>query len=335
VSAGGNIGYGEGRMRIFVLALLLALASIGAAQARLLADQPYRIGYHGRIATDVYIDGKGPYNFLVDTASSRTLLFEHVRAGLDLKQSQNALLTIYGINDIGSAVPVRPGGVTVGGETVRGLTLGVLPDSNIAGGPDGILGTDFLSHYFVVLDRGTMRLKLLTPGSASARDFKGWSRADLTARPLKNFAIAFWYLETRFNDRRLTALFDLGSAMTMLNWQAAEKLGIRQKSFAAFGPPPELLQDVLGKDAPAVKLYGLDVTLGGGKSWQRQDAMVADAPVFNYFDLDEKPAAIVGLGLLGGNSLAIDFTGGHLYVGPAGADTSLATGQPVPLSHFL
>jgi hypothetical protein len=157
----------------------------------------------------------------------------------------------------------------------------------------------------------------------------------LTARPLKNFDIEFWYLDTRFNDRRLTALFDLGSAMTMLNWQAAEKLGVQQKRFTAFGPPPELLQDVLGKDAPAVKLYGLDVTVGGGKSWQRQDAMVADAPVFNYFDLDEKPAAIVGLGLLGSNSLAIDFAGGHLYVGPADADTSLTTGEPVPLSHFL
>lgn len=323
-------------MRKLFLALLLALAAPGgAAQARILADQPYRIGYHDRLATDVYIDGKGPFNFLIDTASSRTLIFEHVRAALDLKQSQTSLLTIYGINDVGSAVPVRPGGVSVGGETVKGLTLGVLPDNNTVGEPDGILGTDFLSHYFVVLDRGAMRLKLLTPGSASARDFKGWSAADLTARPLKNFPIEFWYLDTRFNDRRLTALFDLGSAMTMLNWQAAEKLGVEQKRFAAFGPPPELLQDVLGKDAPAVKLYGLDVTVGGNKSWDRQDAMVADAPVFNYFDLDEKPAAIVGLGLLGGNSLAIDFAGGHLYVGPAGADTSLATGEPVPLSHFL
>ncbi|HWA68321.1 MAG TPA: aspartyl protease family protein [Rhizomicrobium sp.] len=322
-------------MRRIVLALLLAQAApFGGAHAALLADQPYRIGYHGRLATDVYIDGKGPYNFLIDTASSRTLIFEHVRAGLDLKPSQPSLLTIYSINDIGHAVPVKPGGISVGAETIKGLTLAVLPDTNTQDGPDGILGTDFLSHYLVVLDRSTMRLKLLTPGSASAPDFKGWSRAELTARSLKNFPITFWYLDTRFNDRRLTALFDLGSAMTMLNWQAAEKLGIRQKKFAAFGPPPELLQDVLGKDAPAVRLYGLDVTVGGGQSWKHQAAIIADAPVFNYFDLDEKPAAIVGLNLLGDNSLAIDFAGGHLYVGPAGADISLSTGEPPP-PHFL
>lgn len=322
-------------MRKTLLALLVLAASVTAAHAAILVDQPYRIGFHDRLATDVTIDGKGPYSFLIDTASSRTLIFEHVRQALNLAQSQSQLLTIYGINDVGQAVPVRPQGVSLGSETVKGLTLGVLPDSNTIGEPDGILGTDFLSHYLVVLDRGAMRLKLLTPGSVSPRDFKGWSQASLTPRKLKNFAIEFWYLDSRFNDKRLTALFDLGSAMTMLNWQAAERLGVEQKRYAAFGPPPELLQDVLGKDAPALKLYGLDVTVGGNKSWERQNAMVANAPVFNYFDLDEKPAAIVGLDLLGDSSLAIDFAGGHLYVGPSNADTSLSTGEPVPLSHFL
>lgn len=322
-------------MRRIVLALLLALAPCGAARAALLADQPYRIGYHERLATDVYINGQGPFNFLIDTASSRSLIFEHVRAQLGLMRSQPQSITVYGLNDVGQALPVRAASLSLGGEAVKGLTLGVLPDTSLAGGPDGILGTDFLSHYLVVLDRGAMRLKLLSPGSMSPRDFKGWSQARLTARPLKNFPIVFWYLETSFNDHTLTALFDLGSAITMLNWQAAERLGIHQERFAAFGPPPELLQDVLGKDAPAVKLNGVDIAVDGGKRWDRQFALIADAPVFDYFDLGEKPAAIVGLGLLGGSSLAIDFAGGRLYVGAANADTSLAAGQPMSLSHFL
>jgi hypothetical protein len=53
-----------------------------------------------------------------------------------------------------------------------------------------------------------------------------------------------------------------------------------------------------------------------GKSWNKQLAIVADAPVFAYFDLEEKPAAIVGPGLLSDTSLAIDFAGGKLYLGP-------------------
>ena len=64
-----------------------------------------------------------------------------------------------------------------------------------------------------------------------------------------------------------------------------------------------------------------DVALSG-KAWRRQFAIIADAPVFTYFDLDETPAAIVGLDLLRNSSLAIDFHGQRLYLGPTVADGS-------------
>jgi len=296
-----------------ICAFLFTLLLAAPAFAMLPAEQPYRIGFNGRIATDVYIDGKGPYNFLIDTASSRSLMFEHVRKELNLGQSQPQFLKIYGINDVGEAMPVKPKTLQVAGESVPGMVMGVLPDQGK--GPDGVLGTDFLSRYFVVLDRGAMRFRLLEPGSGSSRAFDDWTAATLTSRPFKNFDIRFWYLDTRFNDKKLSALFDLGAAMTMLNWQAAEKLGVHQSRFAANGPPPEILQDILGKSAPAVQLFGLDVRMYS-RQWNQQNAIVADAPVFDYFDLEEKPAAIVGLGLLGNNSLAIDFQGGKLFVGP-------------------
>jgi hypothetical protein len=107
----------------------------------------------------------------------------------------------------------------------------------------------------------------------------------------------------------------------MLNWGAAERLGVHKSHFTSFGPPPALLQDVLGKEAPAVRADGLEVRLAG-RSWTRQFAIIADAPVFSYFDLEEKPAAIVGLDLLRNNSLAIDFAGQRLYLGPVINDNS-------------
>src|ERR1041384_3177687 len=141
-----------------LIALLVLLVPASQAWATLPAEQPYHIGHHGRLVTDVYINGQGPFAFLIDTASSRSLMFEHVRKQLGLIQSQPTLLTVYGINDVGNAVPVRPGVLRVAGEEMRNLTLGVLPDSEYAG-PDGVLGTDVLAQYFVVLDRGAMRIK--------------------------------------------------------------------------------------------------------------------------------------------------------------------------------
>jgi predicted aspartyl protease len=308
--------------RIGVLIALLAFA-LPASQswAVLPAEQPYRIALHDRLVTDVYINGQGPFAFVIDTASSRSLIFEHVRKQLGLTQSQPARLIVYGINDVAEVMPVKPDELRLAGEAVRGLTLGVLPDSE-ASSPDGVLGVDVLSRYFVVLDRGTMRLKLLPPGEDSARSYSDWSEAELTPRPFKNFPIQFWYLKTRFNDHSLTALFDLGAGTTMLNWEAAERLGLHKLHYAAiYGLPPVELQDVLGKAAPALRAEGLVIRLPG-KSWSKQSAIIADAPVFTYFDLDEQAAAIVGPGLLRNNSLAIDFAGQKLYVGPTLTDGS-------------
>jgi len=256
-----------------LIALLALFVPASQAWATLPAEQPYRIAHHGRLVTDVYINGQGPFAFLIDSASSRSLIFEHVRKQLGLTQSQPALLTVYGINDVGEATPVKPGELRIAGESVRGLTLGVLPDSESLG-PDGVLGIDVLTRYFVVLDRGAMRLKLLPPGEDSVRAYAGWPQAQLTPRPLKKFSIQFWYLKTRFNDQSLTALFDLGAGMTLLNWDAAERLGLHKTRFAVNGPPPEELQDVLGKKAPAVRILGVIVRLPG-QSWDKQLVVVA------------------------------------------------------------
>lgn len=295
-------------------ALMLLLALTAPAQALLPAQQPYRFDPQGRLVTDVYLDGQGPFSFLIDTASSRTVIFEHVRARLGLARSQPGQFLVYGINDIADAIPVKPAELRVAGETIQGLTLAALP-GGWPGGPDGVLGVDVLARYFVVLDRENMLLKLLPPGEGSARGFSRWTQAELLQRPFKKFAIEFWYLRTRFNGQRLTALFDMGAGITIMNWQAAERLGVRQARFAHYGPPAEILQDILGKKAPALRMDDLSIAIAG-KEWRKQTVIIADAPVFNYFDLEESPAVIVGPGLLRDTSLGIDFAGRRLYIGP-------------------
>jgi len=96
---------------------------------------------------------------------------------------------------------------------------------------------------------------------------------------------------------------------------------VHKAKFAYYGPPPALLQDVLGKEAPALRADGLEVRLPG-RVWNRQTVIIADAPVFSYFDLEERPSAIVGVDILRNNSLAIDFAGQRLYVGPKVGDGS-------------
>ena len=300
-------------LRLF-LALSGSAGLCGPAFATLPAEQPYRIANYGRLVTDVFINGQGPFSFLIDTASSRSLIFEHVRAQLSLAPSQPEHVIVYGINDVAEAVPVKPDTVAIAGEAIHGLTLGVLPDA-VSAGPDGVLGVDVLARYFVVLDRDAMRIRLLPSSEDSARPFENWPQAQLTAQPLKNLSVRFWYLKTSFNDHNFNSLFDLGASFTLINWNAAEVLGVHKRDFLSKGLPPDNLQDILGKTSPAVRVDDVSVRLPG-KHWDNHLVVVSDAPVFRYFNSDDRPEAIVGLGLLGDNSLAIDFAGGRLFIGP-------------------
>ncbi len=304
---------------LVLLAVLTGSTGMTAlpAHATQPADQPYRIDFGSRFVTAVTIDGQGPFSFVIDTASSRSLIYEHVRAKLGLTKSQPDDITVYGINESAKALPVKPAVLTVAGQDIRGLTLGVLPARpGEASGVDGILGIDVLSRYFVVLDRSAMRLMLLAPDSEAARDYRDWPDTALTPRPLRNIPIDFWYMTAWFGQTRFTALFDLGAGITMMNWPAAERLGVHEKDYHLPQDVQDAVRDVLGTDEPAIKITQLTIALGS-RSWNDQIALVANSDVFTHFNLDERPATILGAGLFRDNSLAIDFAGHRLFIGPA------------------
>lgn len=284
----------------------------GAAGAAPLADLPYRMGPDRRIVTDVYVDGKGPLKFMLDTAASRTMLYEHARERLNLAASGGQLLTVYGINNVGTAVPVKPQELRLADEAIRGLVMGVLPNDREAA--DGVLGMDALASYTLLLDRTAMRLRLLPPGDIEPGDYHGWSWSDLTQRPFKDSGINFWTMRTSIKGTGITTILDTGAGMTMLNWAAAEKLGYKRTSFPADGVPQKL-RDALGTVEPVGVVNGLTIWVGG-KLFSDQTVIVANAAVFRYFGLDSQPAAIAGPGLLGDRSVAIDFKAARIYVGP-------------------
>ena len=111
----------RGKPIFLALAVLLAAPAVRADTA---ADLPYRIGGDGRVSTDVSINGQGPFSFLLDTASSRTMLFEHLRQKLGLTQSESGTLKVYAMNNIGTAMPVKPRELRLAGPIHHRTDLG-------------------------------------------------------------------------------------------------------------------------------------------------------------------------------------------------------------------
>ena len=103
----------------------------------------------------------------------------------------------------------------------------------------------------------------------------------------------------------------------LANWAAAQRLGLKRTSFPRDGVP-QRLRDALGTVEPVGLAKDATIWLGG-RVFRNQIILVANVKVFKYLEMDEKPAAIIGSGLLKDNSLAIDFARQRLYVGPARA----------------
>ena len=292
-------------------AIVLALAT--PASATVMVDQPYRVGADARVATDVFVNGQGPFSFLLDTAASRSMMFEHVRAKLGIATTGGPPLTVYGMQNIGTAVPVLVDQLRLSNETIRGLAMGVLPDDSDPA--DGLLGMDVLSNYQVVLDRVNLRLKLQTQDSGGASDFRDWPSLSLTRRTANDAAANLWLMRASVGGISVNSLLDMGSGMTIVNWPAAEQLGLKRTHFPREGVPQKL-RDALGTVEPIIFATGLTIWLGG-HVFTDQTVLVANVRVFQYFHLDGEPAAIIGSGLLKDNSVAIDFARQRLYVGPA------------------
>lgn len=301
------------RALLLFAAALCVLAPALPARAGVVAEQSYRVGADGRIATDVFVNGKGPYSFLLDTAASRSMMFEHLRSRLGLETTGDRPLTVYGMQNIGIAQPVVAEELRLANESIHGLSMGVLPDDSDPA--DGLLGMDALSNYLLVLDRNHMRLKLLTPDSEEGADFRNWPSLSLTRRPVQDAAASLWLMRANIGGSSVPSLLDMGSGMTILNWNAAEQLGLKRTNFPREGIAQKL-RDALGTVEPVI--FAKDVTIWlGGRVFVNQTVLVANVNVFRYFHLDGGPAAIIGSGLLKDNSLAIDFAKARLYVGPA------------------
>lgn len=101
-----------------------------------------------RLTLPVLIDGKGPFNFMIDTGSQATAVAREINASLALPPAGRAnLLGMASIRPVDLVAIER---LDVGKHYVEGLSAPVLERENI--GADGIIGLDSLQDFRVLID---------------------------------------------------------------------------------------------------------------------------------------------------------------------------------------
>lgn len=294
-----------GRLRA-ALGIAIAIASPSfAAQDRpaLAPDEPPAVvrtvpGPDTRITIPIQIDGKGPWNFVVDTGSQRTVISRDLAERLALPMRERVtVISMTGRAEVNTvAVPRLGFGKTV----VDDIEAPVLEGENI--GAPGLLGLDGLHAKRLLLNFRTGRMEI----SNSKQSWRDPNVIIVEARRRKGQLIL---LDSDVNGMKVNIILDTGTSISVGNMALMSKL-VRKKKAPALNLVT--LTSVTG-DTLVGQLGLIDRVRMGQVTLKDTPVMFADAQPFAELDLQDKPALLLGIDALKVfDRVAIDFGRGKV-----------------------
>ncbi len=150
------------RSRRLLVLVSVCLSNLPSGFAQELFQVKFRV-VKDMIIVPVTINGAGPFDFLVDTGSTDTIIDRRLAKELHLLSTGAMVLETF---EGKAATPVvQTGSLSMGGATVRGLNLSVINDyASLLPKVRGCLGEDFLRSFDLLIDnRQHLILFELTP----------------------------------------------------------------------------------------------------------------------------------------------------------------------------
>lgn len=251
-----------------------------------------------RITIPIQIDGKGPWNFIVDTGSQRTVISRDLAERLALPvRDRVTVISMTGREEVDTvAVPRLGFGKTV----VDDIEAPVLDGENI--GAPGLLGLDGLHAKRLLLNFRTGRMEI----STSKQSWRDPNVIIVEARRRKGQLIL---LDSEVNGTRVNIILDTGTSISVGNMALMNKLA-RKKKVPALNLV--MLTSVTGETL-AGQLGVIDRVRMGRVTLVNTPVMFADAQPFAALDLQDKPALLLGIDALKMfDRVAIDFGRGKV-----------------------
>ena len=139
-------------MRISTVITTLVLSTLPAAPAAANRITPFDLLDDGSIVVPVTIGGTGPYRFVIDTGSSRTVITTRLWKSLRLPVVARTIMVTPAGRD--EAYIVRLDEVAIGGQRSPGIAAAVMPAERYAAGQqvDGLIGQDVLATAIFTID---------------------------------------------------------------------------------------------------------------------------------------------------------------------------------------
>lgn len=248
-----------------------------------------------RMTVPVSVGGKGPYDFLVDTGSERTVISRELAKQLRLTSGRAAILhSVMGANDV---TTVHIPHLKVSSNVISVIDAPALSASNI--GADGMLGIDSLRSQRVLFDFKAKTMSI-TPSSQKFERMDG-DTIVVRARTRNGRLI---FTQAKIDGRRISVIVDTGSEVTIANIAMQKMLTKRGHELL---PDSVMIESVTGEQMSARVARVPEMELGGVKLRDLSIAF-ADAHIFRQLGLDDKPALLLGMNAMKAfDRISIDF----------------------------
>ncbi|WKL58093.1 aspartyl protease family protein [Asticcacaulis sp. ZE23SCel15] len=264
-------------------ATLSQAADEGSQDAQLAA----RTTAANQMTVGVFINGQGPYQFVVDTAAEQSVISTELVSLLALTAGRDVM--VKGINGLVPASTAHIGKLTLGPFVHRDLTLPVLPRTLLKA--DGFLGLDVINGTRVTFDFRKRTLRVEAPRYASQRIYA----PDITRVKAYGSAGHLRISDCRIDRVLASAIIDTGAEVSIGNTALRDALLSKNGKLSEMGEVT--LSGVTGGEliAPTIRVSKLRMQ---ELTFSDAAIAIADVPVFDSWRLQNKPALLVGMDFL-------------------------------------
>ncbi|WP_114239580.1 retroviral-like aspartic protease family protein [Dyella sp. C9] len=300
------------RLRALALAWMLSVvftpgASANANELPPGSPVPMTAAGDGHDTVPVYVDGKGPFPFILDSGADGSAVYAWFAEQMQLKKLAGHGQDLSGQTGSARVDMYRVGDLSLAGMHLRNVEAFGLPNRHDAGIQAGVLGNDFMDQALAVFDFPCHRVELY-PRSTPIEQIVGPHAQAIHAGIDPGTTLLT--VPVTVNGYAGVAVVDTGSRRTRLTTAFAKGAGLdpASSSFRDDDPIYGTSQHELVPRTGPIGEVGV-----AGLTFMDANAQVIDLPVLTQ-DFGGKPAMILGADLLGRYRLVYDHASHTLWL---------------------
>lgn len=249
-----------------------------------------------RMLAPVMINGRGPYQFLVDTGANRSCVRRELAEELGLPAGPVAAVSTVAKRTLIPTVIIER--LHVGERVQRKVKVPLLRMAGDAPA-DGVLGVDWLKGRRLLLDFKGKVLEIAAPRTES-------NAQNRVVVPARRRSGQLTLVDADSSGRKISALIDSGSEFTLGN--AAMRKLVVETTRGRLPPPVRVtMETVIGETFHGDLLYVPFMRLGG-LTLGNVPVVFTESHVFKLWGLHDKPTVVLGMDLLSEfTAVALDF----------------------------